>query len=29
MMGVLVNAIAGFLFGLELVIGGMASQPRF
>jgi uncharacterized membrane protein YedE/YeeE len=28
MMGVLVNAIAGFLFGLGLVIGGMADPAK-
>ena len=28
MMGVLVNAIAGFLFGLGLVIGGMANPAK-
>ena len=27
-MGVLVNAIAGFLFGLGLVIGGMADPAK-
>ena len=27
-MGVLVNAIAGFLFGLGLVIGGMANPAK-
>ena len=27
-MGVLVNAIAGFLFGLGLVIGGMADPAN-
>ena len=29
MMALLVNTIAGFLFGLGLVIGGMSTQPRF
>jgi uncharacterized membrane protein YedE/YeeE len=28
MMGLLVNAIAGFLFGLGLVIGGMANPAK-